>query len=355
MKKTTLLLLCILGASTVFAQKENSFLKTVSDVKLSGYGMLQYNAENKNAEKSNSFNIRIARVSLEGRILNDFYWKTQLQIQGNTSTLKDSPRLVDYFMEWQKYSFFKVKFGQFKRPFTYENPMNPIDQGFYSYSQNVSKLAGFADRTGEQASNGRDFGLQLQGDFLKNSNGRNLLHYQVGVFNGQGLNMKDADNRKDIIGGAWIMPLKGLRIGGFGWTGSYAKDGISLEKNRYAISAEYAANDWTVRSEYIHSQGKAFGTDNNGNTTVKNGDKADGFYALAIAPILKNKVHVKGRYNLYRDQATWESANTQYEIGTDYMFSKNLQISAEYGYTYNRAATNRKEGNFIDVELNFKF
>lgn len=37
-----------------------------------------------------------------------------------------------------------------------------------SYSQNITALAGMTDRTGEHSSNGRDLGLQVQGDFLKN-------------------------------------------------------------------------------------------------------------------------------------------------------------------------------------------
>lgn len=133
--------------------------------------------------------------------------------------------MVDLFAEWQKYEYFKVKIGQFKNPFTFENPMHPIDQGFMGYSQNVSKLAGFSDRAGEHASNGRDIGLQFQGDFLKNANGRNLLHYQIGVFNGQGTNTKDVDQQKNVIGGVWVMPVSGMRIGAFGWTGSYARKG----------------------------------------------------------------------------------------------------------------------------------
>ena len=43
------------------------------------------------------------------------------------------------------------------------------------------------------------------------------------------------------------MPVKGMRIGAFGWTGSRAGVG---EKNRYALSGEYAQNDWTFRTEY---------------------------------------------------------------------------------------------------------
>ena len=192
---------------------EEKKLTLVSDLKLSGFILSQYQYSGQHGAHSNSFNIRMARLSLEGRILRDFFWKAQIQFNGNTATLGQSPRVVDLFAEWQKYKTLRVKFGQFKRPFTFENPLHPIDQGFMSISQSVTKLSGFADRTGEHASNGRDLGLQVQGDVLPNSQGRALLHYQVGVYNGQGINVKDVDQRKDVIGGVWVMPIKGLRLG----------------------------------------------------------------------------------------------------------------------------------------------
>ena len=314
----------------------------IQNVKLSGYGMVQYQGHDKENAHENSFQLRLVRLALEGRIQQDWYWKMQMQINGNISSLNASPRVVDVFAEWQKYKYFMVKAGQFKRPFTFENPMHPITQGFMSYSQPISKLAGFSDRTGEQSSNGRDIGLQIQGDFLKNQAGRNLLHYQIGVFNGEGMNQKDRDNRKDIIGGLWVMPIQGLRIGAFGWTGSRASVGA---KNRYALSAEYAKDDWTVRSEYVHSQGYAENKDK--------GDKADGWYALAIAPIIKNKMHVKARYDCYRDQKTWDSSKTFYEIGADYLFSKNVQLNIEYARVNERAT--HSNYNLVDVELDFRF
>lgn len=349
MRKLLLLMLMMVSVQMIAQENQQKIIKLpqwVNDIKLSGYGMLQYQANDKKGDHENSFNLRIARLALEGRIANDFYWKVQMQINGNTSTLGSSPRLVDLFGEWQKLPFLKVKVGQFKRPFTFENPMHPITQGFMSYSQNVTKLAGFSDRTGEHASNGRDIGLQLQGDFLKNAAGRELLHYQVGVFNGEGINRKDADNRKDIIGGLWVMPVKGLRIGAFGWTGSRVIDDKSVEKNRYALSAEYADHDWTFRTEYIHSQGRG--------AVEEAGDKADGFYALCIAPVIKNKCHVKARYDLYRDRKEWGTAKTNYEIGADYWFNKNLMINLEYARVNDRNLENHNY-NLFDVELNFKF
>ena len=351
-KRLTLAILAlVVSILPMFAQGDgNNAIFTKP--KFSGFAMASYQATFQDGTNSNSFDLRLVRAAFEGRILNDFYYKIQGQINGNPTTLGSSPRLVDYFMEWQKFDFFRVKLGQFKRPFTYENPMNPIDQGFMGYSQPVSKLAGFSDRTGMHASNGRDIGLQFQGDFLKNGNGRNLLHYQVGVFNGQGINVKDVDERKDIIGGVWVMPISGMRLAAFGWDGSYARNGISLYQHRYALSAEYKKGDLQLRTEYIHSTGVGFATtyqkaDDAKDTTIKTytdedgnlveNDKADGIYALAIVPVVKDKLMAKARYDLYRPTASNVAAKTNCEVGLNYRFCKYLEVQTEYCLTHDRA------------------
>lgn len=385
MKKIASLALAALALTSASAQENTPKLSVLSDIKFSGYVMSQYQYTDQDSKESNSFNIRMVRMALDGRLMKDFYWKVQLQVNGNTSDLGSSPRMVDAFAEWQKYEAFKIKAGQFKRPFTFENPMHPITQGFMGYSQNVSKLAGFSDRTGEHASNGRDIGVQIQGDLIKNAAGRNLLHYQVGVFNGQGTNHKDVDQRKDVIGGIWVSPVKGLRIGAFGWTGSSARKGTwdvtdanhnvvknedgsvktqkgvrSLSKNRYAFSAEYAANDWTVRSEYIHSQGYGFtksltsGKETDCNVNYAAGDQADGFYALMIAPVISKKLYAKARYDLYRPRAEWGTSRTQYEIGANYWIGKSIMIGAEYARINDRSLA-KPDYNMIDVEFDVKF
>ena len=126
MKKifTVALMALSIGAQ---AQEKNNIL---TDTKISGYIVSQYQANLQDEKENNTFNLRYIRVSLGGRIMNDFEYKIQAQMNGNTSTLGTSPRIVDAFAEWQKYSFFKVKVGQFKRSFTFENPINPIVQGF---------------------------------------------------------------------------------------------------------------------------------------------------------------------------------------------------------------------------------
>ena len=327
----------------VCAQEKST--KWYDNIKFSGYGMLQYQAEDKEGGAHNEFNLRLARFILDGKI-GEFDYRAQIQGTNVKGPGEPTVQLVDLYTEWVKHKEFRVKVGQFKRAFTFENPTHPITQGWYSYAMVINNLSGFGDRTGEKSSGGRDIGLQVQGDLLPDGNGRRWLHYQVGVYNGEGINQKDKDQRKDIIGGLWVMPVAGVRIGAFGWTGSRADIG---GKNRYALSAEYDKDEYTFRAEYLHSQGMG------ANPSL--GDKADGWYAFGIVPVIKSKLHAKARYNCYRKAKEWDSSKTMYEVGLNYYFTKNLQLNAEYARVNDRsiADPDKHNYNFVDVELDFRF
>ena len=334
----------------------------VKNIKFSGYGMLQYQGQDPEGNHSNTFNLRLARFILDGKI-GDFDWRAQIQGTNATGPGQPTVQLVDLYAEWRKYPEFKVRAGQFKRAFTYENPTHPITQGWRGYADVINKLSAFGDRTGEKSSGGRDIGIQVSGDLFPNANGRRLFHYQVGVYNGEGVNQKDMDNRKDIIAGVWVMPIKGVRIGAFGWTGS--RGGMldpetgktrSVEKNRYCLSAEYDLNEYTFRAEYIHSQG--WGAKSPGNNTreicYENGDKADGWYVFGIVPLIKSKLHAKARYQSYRNQKNWATSVNQVECGLNYFFTKNLELHLEYSHVNDRNLA-KHDYNLIDVELDFRF
>ena len=353
----------------------------VKDIKFSGYGILQYQYQQHDKSKegeveSNTFNLRLLRMILDGKI-GDFDWRAQIQGTNAKGAGEPTVQLVDLYAEWVKYKEFRVRAGQFKRAFTFENPTHPITQGWYAYADVINRLSGFGDRVGEKSSGGRDIGIQVQGDLFPNSNGRRLLHYQVGAYNGEGINRADKDHRKDIIGGLWVMPVKGVRIGAFGWVGShgdmtvgYQKDDLgnyvvdasgnkkaileSVPLNRYCLSAEYDLNEYTFRAEYLHSQG--WGSGSIGNTTVNYalGDKADGWYVFGIVPVIKSKLHAKARYQTYRVSKEWASSKTMCEVGLNYFITKNLQINAEYARVNDRTMA-KHNYNFADLELAFRF
>ena len=376
MKKILILTLAAIALTANAQEKSN---KWYDNIKFSGYGMLQYQATDKYSNKvvthddgtketvavkdaDNTFNLRLARLILDGKI-SDFDWRIQIQGTNAKGPAEPTVQLVDIYAEWSKYKEARIRAGQFKRAFTFESPTHPITQGWYSYANVITTLGGYGDRTGEKASGGRNIGVQVQGDLFPNANGRRLFHYQLGVYNGEGINTKDKDERKDFIGGLWVMPMQGLRIGAFGWTGSRGNmtdpltgNTISMKKNRYALSAEYDKDEFTFRAEYLHSQG--WGADKVGSNTIDyaKGDKADGWYVFGIVPVIKSKLHAKARYQTYRDNKEWSRSKTMYEVGANYFFTKNVQLNMEYARVNDRTiACDRHNYNFFDVEFDFRF
>ena len=175
MKKLFTLALMAIALTATAQEKSN---KWYDNIKFSGYSMLQYQASDKYSNKvvthddgtketvavkdaDNTFNLRLARLILDGKI-SDFDWRAQIQATNAKGPAEPTVQLVDLYAEWVKYKEARIRIGQFKRAFTFENPMNPITQGWYSYANVINSLSGLGDRSGEKASGGRDIGVQLQ-------------------------------------------------------------------------------------------------------------------------------------------------------------------------------------------------
>ena len=329
---------------TLSINTENAGSKLIKDMKptvrFGGYIMGKYSISDRSKQESNGgFDMRFLRLYVDGNVYKDFYYKFQLEVNGAPGEDK-GPRIVDAFVEWQKFDFFRVKFGQFKRSFGFENPYSPIDVGLGSYSQATMKIASIGDRNGEHKSSGRDLGAQIQGDFLTAPDGHKWIHYQIGLFNGQGINHTDKDNHKDLIGGLWFSPIKDLAIGGFGWNGKYTNEKYdssdpkslkSVKRVRWGAGLKYESR-WTVRGEYMSSVG---GVANDATAP----DRADAWYATLGIPVMKN-LKIYTRYDCYRHAKTWNSLRTDYGISGNYYLGKNLIFQFNYTFTDDRAARN---------------
>ena len=178
------------------------------------------------AHGGEGFTARLVRMYVSGTVLRDFKYRIQMELKG-------TPAMRDYTIEWARWKEFSIKAGQFKRTFTFENPMSPWDVGFGGYSQLSMKLSSFGDYCGEPSVNGRDQGIQFQGDLLPVGKDRQrLFHYQAAVFNGNGINRADNNHKKDWMGTFQLQPVEGLYIGLFGWKGTYTADGVTVGRNR---------------------------------------------------------------------------------------------------------------------------
>lgn len=349
---------------TLNINTENAGSKLIKDMKptvrFGGYIMGKYSISDRSKQESNSgFDMRFLRLYVDGNVYKDFYYKFQLEVNGAPGEDK-GPRIVDAFVEWQKFDFFRVKFGQFKRSFGFENPYSPIDVGLGSYSQATMKIASIGDRNGEHKSSGRDLGAQIQGDFLTAPDGHKWIHYQIGLFNGQGINHTDKDNHKDLIGGLWFSPIKDLAIGGFGWNGKYTNEKYdssdpkslkSVKRVRWGAGLKYESR-WTVRGEYMSSVG---GVANDATAP----DRADAWYATLGIPVMEN-MKIYTRYDCYRHAKTWNSLRTDYGISGNYYLGKNLIFQLNYTFTDDRSARNAMSPtdshyNTFDLQLTARF
>jgi len=331
-------------------------------IKFGGYIMGKYSINDRAGQTSNGgFDLRFVRLYVTGYCFKDFYYKLQMEVNGAPGPDK-GPRIVDAFVEWQKYDCFRVKLGQFKRSFGFENPYSPLDVGLGSYSQATMQLASITDRNGEHKSSGRDLGVQLQGDlFASKRDGHKWLHYQVGLFNGQGINHTDRDKFKDLIGGLWFCPVKHLAIGGFGWNGRYVNEKYTapdpakgevetqwkeVKRVRWGGGLKYE-DKWTVRGEYMHSVGGVV-------SDIEAARKSDAWYATVGAPLFRN-FKLYGRWDCYRTAKTWNSLKTDWGLSANYFLGKNLLFQANYTFTDYRKHTVGAHYNTFDIQVTARF
>ena len=338
--------------STAEKAKQDLLQKTT----FGGYVMGKASVTDQDQSTHSSFDLRMARAYVNGQVL-DFKYRLQMEVTGGGvgETNEKSVRIVDAYGEWAKYKYFTVRFGQFKRAFTFENPMNPWDIGFGAYSQLITKLAGMSDRVGEHSSGGRDIGVQVAGDLLPVGNDKhNFLHYQLALYNGQGINQKEKNNGKDLIGGVYVYPIKELAIGVFGWNGSFTKNEITVDRRRMAVGLKYESK-WSVRAEYATSKGyKISDYTEDGTLKATACDKADAWYMTIGAPLSK-KLKVYAKWDVYRDTREWDSMKALYCLTANYYFHKNFKLQANYSYTRDKSTTKDGRYNTFDLQMCWRF
>ena len=364
MKKILLLATSMLAFVPAFAQTGSNsdeieygrnLTEYVSKPKVGGYFIGSYKySDLEGAHGGDGFNVRLVRAYIDGSVRNDFNYRFQVEFNKTV-------HLKDVFIEWARYKEFKVKVGQFKRAFTFENPYNPWEVGVGDYSQVVKKLAGFSDFSATEfngSNGGRDIGLQFQGDiFPLGQDQHRLLHYQLAMYNGQGINVGDVDNKKDFVGTIQFQPVKDLYIGAFGWKGYYTSNGVTVERNRYALGLKYEHNGWSARAEYVNHQGQKIADYElvDGNYELKSNASnglADGWYATVGVPV-NDWFKLYGKWDVYREGAIDDNMKSIYSISPNFQLHKNLLFQLQYNFVEDKTAN--KNYNEIWVQAYIRF
>ena len=148
--------------------KNHAFLRSADgafEAFLTGYGQFDYRGYQAGNHPPNTFLVRRARLSLEGKLERYFDFKVEGDFADTTSTL-----LRDFYINIHRVDEFQLRFGQFKEPFSQEELRSDIYQDFVERSL-VNNLAP-----------SRSPGLMASGVIDKG-----VFEYQIGAFNGKGL------------------------------------------------------------------------------------------------------------------------------------------------------------------------
>ena len=306
-------------SSLTFAQE-----KIDRTPKISGFvqTLYQANFDDDLELTDNTFRMRRVRMSIDGKLTESLSYK----IQGDFSR---SPMLVDAYLKYKMCDAFSIQVGQFKLPFTMETAINPVNLEIFDYGEVVSKLVGYSDVCGVGAL-GRDMGVMATGKLFKKDD-FSILEYAVGVFNGNGANSIDNNNRKDVAGRLEFHPwLKEVTLTGSFYIGKYKKDENFGDRNRYSGGAQFKNDRLIVRSEFVAGETGV-------NDTIGN-FKSNGLYAVAGYNFFLGKEKKQTLMPVLRFDRMVADANIEkggknyFTAGINYWPVKCLNFKLDYTY-----------------------
>jgi hypothetical protein len=274
--------------------------------KISGIVNMRYQYSDA-GEGSNGFDIRRVRLDFRGEVAPALDYRIQLELAGN-------PKILDAFVNWRSANAFNIKAGEFKIPFSLENPYSPQGLEMIDNSMVITGLSGFSDVSGI-SSNGRDIGVSFYGKFLPVGDYW-VFEYSAGLFNGNGINVSDNNKSKDFAGTFFIHPLKSVTLSASHYNGSTNRQDENIQRVRTGGGARFENGRWLVRGEYIC--GKTGTTDSKG-------------CYLVAGYFVHPKVQTVLKYDYFtRDVAVRETRQTNYIVGVNCFPVRNFQFKLNY-------------------------
>jgi len=295
-------------------------------IKIFGFFQPEYNYTLSDPSES-TFAFRRARIGVRGRVFEDFSYYMMLETSPFIGGV-GSAYLMDAFITWDKYNWAKISVGSFKQPFGLEvvtacSKLTTIERAIVS-DQLVSPQ--------------RDYGIIVMG-----GNKYTKFNYSVALMNGTGLNTKDNNNKKDIIGRVTYKVLDFMTIGGSFRYGFPRYDNNDRDlifghtRTTYGGDILLNFNNLHIQGEYIYDTGD-YNLDAGGGCGSEPlilGKKRDGAYGMVwydtkwnIQPVFKYEF-----FDQDLDKKNWVNPNLYSErmtIGVNYFFNDKIRLQVNY-------------------------
>lgn len=343
MRKTKFTLLAIMLTFSVlaFAQEKVDLMP-----KVSGFAQVRFDANfDKDFDlKNNTFFLQRVCVNFDGKFTEKLSYRVGVDFVRK-------PALTDAFLKYTVCEAFVIQAGQMKTPLSIENQFNPaFDCEIFDYGTMIKQLTGYEGGITGIGALGRDIGIMASGKLF---NG--WVEYKAGIFNGNGIIIKDNNKRKDFIGSIALHPVKDLTILGSYQNGEYICDSMMQgDNNRWSAGIQYKSDRIVFRSEYIGGKTGREIYDPAGN--ISEPFNSNGFYAVAgywfnitetqrLMPVVRYE-----RFN--GDETVEKGAVTYLTAGVTYLPVKQVNFKVNYQLAQPETGDN---AHTIVAILNYKF
>ena len=244
-------------------------------------------------ETVDQFKLRRGEISFKGTLTDNTSFFVMIDPAKNTQGKKDSSILQDLGLTLKVLNN-KVMVGQFKRPISLEGLQS-------STTLELLERATIVRVLGDK----RDMGVMVQGEATAFK-----LQYMVGVFNGEGPNVAEANQKKDVAAMVIWKPTDKTQLYASAYEGSQsAKNDV---QDRVGTGGRVEWGPVAVKVEYLQAQDAKV--------------EQDGWYVLASYPLahlgieVLNPVKVAARYEEWdankddaKEQHTW-TLGAQYSL-----------------------------------------
>lgn len=327
----SVLLLC--GSIGLHAE-ENNVIPTIqvgkSTLKVMGYAQSTYTVQRQGDVTTNALDMQRFIVMADARITD----KISFWLMYDFS----SSKMHEYYAQYAFSPALKLRVGQYKQPFTMESLLPPTLISNIGMDESVAFMAGiWGDPCFGAGRVGRDLGVMLTGDlWLKE--GKPLVNYSIGLFNGAGMNQKENNNQKDLIGQVNFMPLPKTTFSAsfiLGTAQAQAPSpygcfaqGENYKRNRFSVGADHKNRFVNLRSEVM------WGNDG--------GIKSMGWYANAELHLSKRLDLVANYDYLKRNLDLSDSSTHNYIGGLQYWVYKQCCVRSQFVYKDPKAGASTK-------------
>lgn len=314
----------ILLTATLSAHAQKPSIPTIS-----GFANIRYSWDSSD-DSHHSFDIRRVRIAASGDLSPRLDYKVQAEYE-------TSVKIIDAFARVKIAKPFNIQVGEFKVPYSQETLYGPTSWLTIENPTAVAKLNGYQDLAGLKV-NGRDVGILLYGDaFLSSDSSFRHFSYKIGVFNGNGINVKDNNNQKDFAALLYFRPIKSLTITAGQYLGHYGESGSVDDRFRTSAGIEYKGERLTIRSEYLH-----------GKTADQ---KSDGLYAHAafqanriFQPIVS--------YDFFKPDSDATERQSNFQAGLNITPIKRARIQVAYTLKHFHDAS---DVHLVEAQAFFQF